>query len=142
MRIWSPHPKYLDSKGIVALWRETLLAQKVLLGQTKGYRNHPQLERFVVCASPLGAVADYLHKVAVEATQRGYSFDHSKIVPDKFGEQLTVTTGQLAFERQHLAAKLEIRAPDYPLPPISVKALLPHPLFRVQSGSLENQERS
>lgn len=22
MRLWSSHPKYLDAKGIVALWRE------------------------------------------------------------------------------------------------------------------------
>lgn len=37
MRIWSLHPSYLDAKGLVALWRETLLAQKVLLGATVGY---------------------------------------------------------------------------------------------------------
>jgi|GEM_PF-3323161 len=30
MRIWSIHPCYLDSKGLVALWRETLLAKNVL----------------------------------------------------------------------------------------------------------------
>jgi len=43
MRIWSLHPKYLDSKGMVALWREALLAKQVLLNKTKGYKNHPQL---------------------------------------------------------------------------------------------------
>ena len=46
MRLWSVHPKYLDSKGLVALWREALLAKQVLEGGTKGYRNHPQLDRF------------------------------------------------------------------------------------------------
>jgi hypothetical protein len=46
MRIWSIHPKYLDIKGLVALWREALLAKHVLEGRTKGYRNHPQLDRF------------------------------------------------------------------------------------------------
>lgn len=46
MRIWSLHPKYLDTKGLVALWRETLLAQHVLSGKTKRYKNHPQLARF------------------------------------------------------------------------------------------------
>jgi len=30
MRLWSLHPRYLDAKGLVALWREGLLAQKVL----------------------------------------------------------------------------------------------------------------
>lgn len=46
MRIWSVHPSLLDAKGLVACWRETLLAQKVLQGLTKGYKNHPQLDRF------------------------------------------------------------------------------------------------
>ena len=46
MRLWSLHPKYLDIKGLVACWREGLLARKVLLDQTKGYKNHPQLIRF------------------------------------------------------------------------------------------------
>ena len=46
MRLWSLHPKYMDSKGLVALWREGLLARAVLKGQTNGYINHPQLIRF------------------------------------------------------------------------------------------------
>lgn len=46
MRLWSVHPKYLDVRGLVALWREGLLAQAVLRGRTKGYLHHPQLERF------------------------------------------------------------------------------------------------
>ena len=41
MKLWSIHPKYLDAKGLVALWREALLAQKVLDGKTEGYKNHP-----------------------------------------------------------------------------------------------------
>lgn len=43
MRLWSLHPQYLDAKGLVALWREGLLAQAVLAGQTRGYKRHPQL---------------------------------------------------------------------------------------------------
>ena len=39
MRLWSLRPKYLDSQGLVALWREGLLAQAVLRGKTRGYRN-------------------------------------------------------------------------------------------------------
>lgn len=31
MRLWSIHPCYLDSKGLIALWRESLLAQACLL---------------------------------------------------------------------------------------------------------------
>jgi hypothetical protein len=46
MRLWSLHPKYLDRAGLLAVWREGLLAQQVLMGNTKGYKNHPQLNRF------------------------------------------------------------------------------------------------
>ena len=47
MRLWSVHPRYLDTAGLTACWREALLAQKVLTGATRGYRRHPQLERFL-----------------------------------------------------------------------------------------------
>jgi hypothetical protein len=46
MRLWTIHPRYLDSQGLVALWREALLARAVLRGETRGYRHHPQLIRF------------------------------------------------------------------------------------------------
>ncbi|HQT25728.1 MAG TPA: pyrimidine dimer DNA glycosylase/endonuclease V, partial [Burkholderiales bacterium] len=59
MRIWSLHPKYLDPKGLVALWRESLLAQAVLRGETQGYRNHPQLDRFRNAEAPLAAISSY-----------------------------------------------------------------------------------
>ena len=32
MRLWSLSPRYLDVKGLVAVWREGLLADAVLLG--------------------------------------------------------------------------------------------------------------
>ena len=37
MRLWSLHPGYLDARGLVALWHEGLLTQKVLGGTTRGY---------------------------------------------------------------------------------------------------------
>tara|TARA_B100001123_G_scaffold241347_1_gene269813 strand:- start:1534 stop:1953 length:420 start_codon:yes stop_codon:yes gene_type:complete len=138
MRIWSIHPQYLEPKGIVALWRETLLAQKVLKGQTNGYRNHPQLNRFKACPSPLGAIADYLREIFADAVRRGYSFNHSKIETVSLGKQLPVTMGQIAFERLHLAAKLNRRAPEQVPPP---DPPLPHPLFKIEPGALENWER-
>lgn len=79
MRIWSIHPKYLDAKGLVALWRETLLAKKVLEGQTRGYRNHPQLERFKQSENPLDKINHYLSSVYSEALEREYHFDKEKI---------------------------------------------------------------
>ena len=79
MRLWSLHPKYLDPQGLVALWREALLARAVLQGKTKGYKHHPQLRRFQESPSPRRYIAAYLKEVHAEATRRGYRFDGKKI---------------------------------------------------------------
>lgn len=134
------HPRYLDRAGLTALWREGLLAQAVLAGDTKGYRHHPQLARFAAQPDPLGAIAAYLQAVRDEAARRGYSYDASRIRRPGTSPQLTVTTGQLAFERTHLDVKLARRAPHLrahlPLDPG------PHPLFRVVPGDVEPWERA
>jgi len=79
VRIWSLHPSLLDRRALVACWRETLLAQKVLRGLTRGYTNHPQLIRFRAHPQPLEAVAAYLSRLADEADARGYSFNRALI---------------------------------------------------------------
>ena len=80
MRLWTLHPRHLDAAGLVALWREALLAQAVLLGRTRGYTRHPQLERFRTAADPVAAIAGYLRVVADEAKARGYAFNAARIV--------------------------------------------------------------
>ena len=141
MRIWSLHPRYLDPQGLVALWRETLLAQAVLHGATKGYTQHPQLQRFKAHPQPLDAIASYLHAVQAEATLRGYRFDASKILGPSAATPLLVTEGQLAYEWQHLLAKLRQRSPalyarwrDVALPDT-------HPLFTPKPGDVEAWEK-
>lgn len=129
MRLWSLHPRYLDPKGLVAVWREGLLAQAVLAGKTRGYRNHPQLERFRDGGA--GLVAAYLQVVQAEAARRGYGFDASRLGPQA-PAALTVTRGQLAYEREHLAAKLSLRAPAW-LETLDAEPE-PHPLFQVVPG--------
>ena len=110
MRLWSLHPCYLDPKGLVALWREGLLARKVLKGETKGYRNHPQLIRFRSQNDPLAAIDAYLGAVCDEADKRGYHFDHTKITHQGgFSHIIPVTDGQLLYEWQHLLQKLTKR---------------------------------
>src|SRR5215831_10294522 len=109
MRLWSLHPSLLDRMGLVALWREGLLAQKVLVGQTKGYRHHPQLERFRLCESPVDAISTYLWAVVDEAEARGYRFDSSKIVGPRTPISVCVTRGQMEFEWAHLRRKLRLR---------------------------------
>jgi hypothetical protein len=140
MRIWSVHPRYLDAKGLVALWRETLLAQKVLLGETRGYRQHPQLKRFKSHADPLAAIGAYLHEVQREAERRGYNFDASKILRQGTAVQISVTDGQIAYELAHLRAKLKVRdmAAHERLPNGEPPSI--HPLFKLISGEVEDWE--
>ena len=141
MRLWSLHPKYLDPKGLVALWREALLAQAVLRGETKGYRNHPQLQRFRAQSSPRSCIAQYLRAIHAESLERGYRFDGSKIAHRGTSARISVTRGQLDFEWRHLLAKLEARAPAWREQCLHADAPSPHPLFRVIPGAIEEWER-
>src|SRR3954468_15394774 len=103
MRLWTLHPRHLDAAGLVALWREALLAQAVLLGRTRGYTRHPQLQRFRSADDPLAFIADYLRVVAGEATSRGYAFDSARIVaPGSPARPIAETKGQLLYEWEHL----------------------------------------
>jgi len=141
MRLWSVHPKYLDARGLVALWREGLLAQAVLSGRTKGYRHHPQLQRFRAELSPRGAIAEYLRSVHVEASSRGYAFAGRKIGRARAGVDITVTRGQLMHEWEHLLAKLAIRDPELRRRLAGVKRPQPHPLFRIVPGGVAAWEK-
>ncbi len=140
MRLWSLHPRYLDAKGLVALWRESLLAQAVLSGQTRGYKHHPQLARFLAAPAPQRQVAAYLRSVYAEAVRRGYQFDKSKIKCRGAAEPLSVTRGQLDHEWAHLCGKLKARAPEWRRQFESVVQPDPHPLFRVIAGGVAEWE--
>ena len=139
MRLWTVHPKHLDARGLVALWREGLLARRVLLGRTRGYRHHPQLLRFRAHATPVQAIDGYLWAVYDEACRRGYCFDSSKL-----GDRLPVarireTRGQLEYEWKHLRAKVRTRAPRW-FAQLEASARA-HPLFRITPGSVRSWER-
>ena len=140
MRLWTLHPKYLDARGLVALWREALLAQAVLNGQTRGYIHHPQLIRFRNAPSPMGAIGSYLHGVQAEATRRGYRFDLAKIITIGPGGGLTATQGQLEYEWAHLKAKLSIREPARYKKLRSIADPDPHPVFRILPGPVADWE--
>jgi len=141
MRIWSLHPKYLDRQGLLACWRETLLAQKVLLGGTKGYRHHPQLTRFRSCPDPVGALAAYLEGLAAEAGRRGYAFDRTKIATVALPGTLPVSRGQVLYEWEHLKDKLARRDPLRLERFSAVDAPEPHPLFEIVDGTVEPWEK-
>jgi hypothetical protein len=142
MRLWTLHPRYLDAKGLVAAWREALLAQKVLKGATRGYRNHPQLIRFRQHTRPLPAIATFLRTIAEEADQRGYQFDKSKIAArPKLKSKIKETHGQLAYEWERLRAKLKSRSPETYLQFKTLKKPSAHPLFRIIPGKIRDWEK-
>ncbi|WP_309128693.1 pyrimidine dimer DNA glycosylase/endonuclease V [Microbacterium sp.] len=142
MRIWSLHPHHLDRAALVACWRETLLAQAVLAGRTRGYTRHPQLERFRAQPDPVLLVGAYLTGLAGEADARGYRFDRTRILsPAEPAAELPVTQGQLALEWGHLGAKLLARSPA-DAERWRRAAPAPHPLFHVVPGDVEPWERA
>lgn len=151
MRIWSLHPTLLDRQALVACWRETLLAQAVIGGKTKGYTNHPQLVRFRHSPNPAQSITDYLHLLADEADHRGYRFDRSRITAQRSAHptQLTVTDGQLRYEKNHLINKLTQRSPHTlehlttMYPTFEAEQFTPpaHRLFTVVEGPIEEWEK-
>ena len=140
MRIWSIHPKYLDTKGLTAVWRETLLAKHVLEGKTKGDQHHPQLIRFKKQADPLKAIHFYLKIIYEEAVQRGYHYDSTKFEEIESVDQISVTTGQIEYERVHLLNKLQKRDPERFENFIHLCDFEPHPIFFIVEGGIEPWE--
>jgi hypothetical protein len=141
MRLWTLHPRYLDAQGLVAAWREALLAQKVLAGETRGYTRHPQLTRFRSHRKPMHAIAAFLAGIAKEAQQRDYRFDTSKITHRPFRGKIAESRGQVLHEWQHLLTKLRTRAPDVYCRIADVKMPEPHPLFSIVPGAVKDWEK-
>lgn len=131
---------YLDAKGLVALWRETLLAKHVLEGKTKGYRHHPQLNRFKDSGKPISSIQFYLKEIHKEALKRNYNFDQSKFSSRSAPSKIRVTQGQLEYEFEHLLSKLKTREPSRYKELKNAELIIPHPLFRVVKGDIESWE--
>ena len=138
MRLWTLHPKYLDPQGLVALWREALLARAVLRGETRGYRHHPQLHRF----ASISAINTYLAAVHAEAVLRTYAFDRRKVGPVRPCPRIHATLGQVEYEWQHLLRKLKARNPQHHERWRNVKTPEAHPLFALRAGGVEPWERT
>jgi len=140
MRIWSLHPKYLDTRGLVALWRETLLAKHVLEGKTKGYKNHPQLIRFRNAEYPIDLINQYLSEIYYEAERRHFNFDKQKIEWGFKKSKVPVTTGQLNYEVKHLLTKLEKRDFNLYKELKSKSKFETHPIFKLVNGVKKNEK--
>ena len=141
MRIWTVHPKYLDGRGLLAVWREALLARAVLRGNTRGYRRHPQLARFRSEPRPVTCLNAYLRAIYDEAGRRGYRFDRGKLGRAPGRHRIAATTGQLAFEWRHLKRKLRARSPAAYRALRSERGPAAHPLFIVADAPVSAWER-
>jgi hypothetical protein len=141
MRLWTLHPRYLDPQGLVALWREALLAKAVLYGRTRGYRNHPQLARFRAHDAPRAAINAYLAAVHAEATARGYAFDRGKIGRVRRVAPIAAASGQVAHEWKHLMRKLAARNRPLHARWKGTRRTDCHPLFRRVRGPVADWER-
>lgn len=141
MRIWRIHPSHLGAKGLVALWREASLAQKVLQGGTRGYQHHPQLHRFLATPEPAAALASYLAGVHEESVRRGYQFDATKIGAERFRGSIEETRGQPLYEWAHLRRKLAERDPVRFRNSEAIIVPEHHPLFRIIPGEVKAWEK-
>lgn len=141
MRLWSIHPRYLDSKGLVAVWREALLAQKVLSGSTRGYRNHPQLMRFKETENGAAAIGAYLQYILDEAQARGFNFNAEKIDQYSWKGTIPVNEGQLEFEFRLLLKKLRSRDEKRYQDLLTVNRIEAHPLFAIRKAGIEMWEK-
>ncbi|KAL1407456.1 hypothetical protein Q8F55_006889 [Vanrija albida] len=140
MRLWSLDPALLDRAALIACWREGLLAQKVLAGLTKGYTKHPQLERFRATPDPPAAIGHFLESLYLEAVERGYNFDISRIgVRGVPVPPIPLHQGQLEYEYDWLATKVRARDADW----LGVLAAGPRAArsFSVVPGGVESWER-
>jgi len=162
MRLWSLHPRYLDTAGLTAGWREALLAQRVLTGTTRGYRRHPQLERFWPGSALAGQAGDaigrvggdvvpwpgdrivaFLQAVADEAATRGHAYDRTRVAGPSPGDvaPVPVAEGQVAYEWALLRAKLAVRSPAVLTHWAEVAVPEVHPLFTVVPGPVAPWEK-
>lgn len=143
MRLWTIHPRFLDAKGLVALWREGLLAKAVIEAKTRGYTRHPQLTRFRAHPEPLRFIGEYLRWVLIESRSRGYRFDPAKLPPaGEPVEPIEESVGQLRYEWRHLLDKLAVRDPERFERLSRGSGPRPHPLFDIVPGEVKSWEKA
>lgn len=141
MRLWSISTTYLDRQGLLALWREALLAKTVLEEETKGYKNHPQLIRFKNLKNPIAGINAYLETIYQEGLKRNYKFSEEKFVKQNFTEKIIVSSGQIDFEFNHLLNKLRIRDPKRFNLIKNTRDILVNPMFLVKDGDIDIWEK-
>jgi hypothetical protein len=117
------------------------MAKAVLNGQTRGYKHHPQLQRFKKHSEPQAAINAYLWEVYKEAERRGYRFNVSKLETACDRAKIPVTDEQLQYEWAHLQKKLSTRDEKQYQKNASVIEIMPHPSIELVPGTIETWER-
>jgi hypothetical protein len=131
MLLWTLHPKYLDNKGLGALWFEGIIARNSLLGLSQGYQNHPQLDRFKIQPDPIAAIDTYLSPVYEEGISRGFQYNRALFSPTFQNVRMEVTLEQLKKEYAYLLQKLERRDIEKYKILKKIHTLEPHPMFDI-----------
>ena len=115
----------------------------MLAGLTKGYKNHPQLDRFYAHENALEAVNAYLAEVYAEGRARGYKFDAAKV--GEFDERnlakIAVSRGQIEYEFAFLQKKLKSRDVKAYERNLSVKNIEIAGVFEEVAGGIEPWEK-
>jgi len=142
MRLWSLSFKYLDRMGLLAVWREALLAKKVLEDKTIGYKNHPQLIRFKNTDNPVKYINAYLEDIYKEAQERGYNFSKEKFSEGKIEKQIPVNSKQVEYEFTHLKYKLEKRDPEKFKDVSNITEIEVSNIFKIIEGNIEEWEKT
>lgn len=160
MRVWSIHPAYLDTKGLVASWKEGIQGLNALRNPRKPngkwamFAHHPQLIRFKRFENPELCLSEYLHFIADEADRRNYNFNRNLILPrlDENPYQIWITCGQLIYEWDFLSHKVTCRTGfwEYGKPTINGKSTVEtiaswscvvHPMVVLIPGDIECWEK-
>ena len=142
MRLWSVNLEYVDTIGLVTLWRESLLAKNVLSNKTVGYKNHPQLIRFKNTNSPLLYINTYLFYIYEESLKRNHKFDKSKIDEYELSLKINANDKQLKYEFDHLQRKLKNRSVTKYKQNLKVKKIEPNKMFTEIKGNIEEWEKN
>ena len=133
MNLWSFHPKYLDEKGLRAVWQDALFAQNVLSGRIKDHRKYyPQLMKFNNYFEPLAAIGAYLGFIYDDGVERGIIFQEHKIMHRSKRENIfQVDRERLEDEFEQYKRKMQTVSMLQTAKLRQVSKVEPHPIFEV-----------
>ena len=138
MKLWTFHPRYLDTCGLTGLWREAIMAQNILIklmqGKLVGYTNHPELNKIRNIGESIfweGAIRVYLDEIYKESVLRKHSFNQYKIRASRgflLNVEIWLSEEQLRQEEETIKERMAVRSPGR-YQEVKDLQFEPHPLF-------------